>query len=182
MKKYMLALALVFALLLCGCKGFGTAGESKADESSANVSGYVDLSTLSGEKIYSFEGGVGTFYYPDEDYNLYLTVEREFDGTAQNVIDILYELGNYSSSNRITVNSCYKQDNILFIDFDNNFYPGRRGGTAKEYFEIYGTCKTLISCFKVEGVRFTIEGEDLDTGQARFDRVIHDGDEGGPVE
>ncbi len=161
MKKSLLVLIVAFALLISGCdnKGPVANGSDDATETIQNE-----------EKVYSFEGGVGTFYYPDEIYNDYLTVEREFDGTAQNVIDILYELGNYSE--KITVNSYYVQGNTMYIDFGLSLIKAAHGGSAKEFFVILGTCNTLISCFKVEYVRFTVEGNDLVTAHADYTEPV----------
>lgn len=152
MKKVFLV-ALAAMLLLCGCAADGEDG-----------------SDISYEKVYSFDSGVGTFYYPDDIYNNYLTVEREFDGTAQNVIDILYDLGNYNQE--ITVNSYYVQGDTLYIDFGLSIISAAHGGSAKEHFVILGTCNTLISCFNVTYVSFTVEGQPLVTAHADYSERV----------
>ncbi len=156
MKKSILVILAVCALLLCACN-------SEVAEPSTDV-------LTEGEKTYSFEPGTGTFYYPDDIYNNYWTVEREFDGTAQNVVDILYELDNYD--NKLKVNSYYVQGNVLYIDFGVNIIEEAHGGSAKEHFVIQGTCNTLISCFKVKYVRLTVEGQDLKTPHGSYDTFI----------
>lgn len=155
--KKLFALLFVFAFVLCSCNAAGGGGTG-------------DNTSLSDEKLYSFEGGVGTFYYPDEIYNNYLTVEREFDGTAQNVCDILLELGNYSE--KITVNSYYVQGDTLYIDFGVEMIKEAHGGSAKEHFVIVGTANTLISCFKVKYVRLTVDGNDLITAHNDYSAPI----------
>lgn len=156
--KRIIATLLLSSLFLCGC------ADEKNDALSADTTVIADDNAA---KEYSFEAGTGTFYYPDEIYNNYLTVEKEFDGTAQNVIDILYELENYKD-NKVTVNSCYKQGNTLYIDFDNGF-KNATGSTAQEYFVVYGTVKTLKSCFDVGFVRITVEGKDFNTPHGQYD-------------
>lgn len=155
--KKLFALLFVFAFVLCSCNAAGNGGTG-------------DNTSLSDEKLYSFEGSVGTFYYPDEIYNNYLTVEREFDGTAQNVCDILLELGNYSE--KITVNSYYVQGDTLYIDFGVEMIKEAHGGSAKEHFVIVGTANTLISCFKVKYVRLTVDGNDLITAHNDYSAPI----------
>jgi len=149
---------LLSSLFLSGC------ADEKNDVLSEDTTVTTEENT---SKIFSFDAGVGTFYYPDEIYNNYLTVEKEFDGTAQNVIDILYELENYKD-NKVTVKSCYKQGNTLYIDFDNGF-KNATGSTAQEYFVVHGTVKTLKSCFGVEFVRITVEGKDFNTPHGQYD-------------
>lgn len=157
MKKSLISLLCVVSLLLCACGGADDIGNS-------TESGYQHNDDA--EKIYSHEGGVGTFYYPDDIYNDYLTVEREFDGTPQNVVDILLELGNYDDG--LTVNSYYIQDETMFIDFGIELVKEAHGGSAKEFFVILGTTNTLISCFGVKYVRLTVEGEDLITAHGDY--------------
>lgn len=152
--KFLILTALV-SLCLCACTGGSDVVESSEPKPEDNV------------VITSRDAGVGTFYYPDEDFNEYLTVEREFDGTAQNVIEILRELGNYSD-NDVKANSWYIKGNTLYIDF-NKELKSATGSSAQEYFSIYGTVKTLKSCFGVEYIRLTVAGKDFNTPHGEYD-------------
>ena len=113
---------------------------------------------------------VGTFYYPDDIFNDYDTAEREFDGTPQGVVDILYELGNYGD-NRIKVKGWHISNDVLYIDFDSSFIKAT-GSTAQEYFSVLGTVKTLKSCFGVAYVRLTVNSEDFNTEHGSYDRLM----------
>lgn len=143
----MAAVLLLAVICLCSCGG--------ADEST----------------ITSCDAGVGTFYYPDADFAVYQTKEMEFDGTAQDVIDKLYELGAYRH-NKVKVNSWYIKSKIMYIDFDKGF-EAATGSTALEYFSVMGTVKTLISCFDVDAVRLTVNGKDFYTAHGIYDTPLY---------
>lgn len=148
-----IVLALSFSFLLTAC------GEAEGSQSKD----VVENQSL----VTSFDSGTGTFYYPDEDFNNYLSTEKEFNGTPQNVVEILYELGNYKET-KVNVRSWYIKGNTMYIDFDSGFADAC-GSTAKEYFTVYGTVKTLKSCFGVEKVRLTVEGKDFNTQHGAYD-------------
>lgn len=157
MKKIRLVafiIAIVALLASCG---------KDNNEQSGDAGATADNSTV----ITSVDSGVGTFYCPDENFNNYLSVEKEFDGTPQNVVEILFELGNYGD-NKVNVNDWYIKGGIMYIDFDQGLKRAT-GSTAQEYFSIYGTVKTLKSCFGVEKVRLTVNGEDFNTEHGAYD-------------
>lgn len=150
-------LVMLTSIMLFGCSSGGD-GASKGTPGSPESIVPV---------IVSKDSGTGTFYYPDDIFNEYLTAEKEFDGTAQDVIDTLRELGNYGD-NTVIVNSWYIKGDTLYIDFDSGFAKAT-GSTAQEYFSIYGTVKTLKSCFGVDYVRLTVNGEDFSTPHGAYD-------------
>jgi len=151
-----LILTVLVSFVLCACaEGAKETDSSEGKPDNDNV------------VITSRDAGTGTFYYPDDAFNEYLTVEREFDGTAQNVIDILRELGNYAD-NEVRANSWYVKGNTLYIDF-NEELKSATGSSAQEYFSIYGTVKTLKSCFGVDYVRLTVAGKDFNTPHGEYD-------------
>ncbi len=153
------ALVISVMLIFTACAG----GDNNVDSSGTK-------SEINDDIVTSRDGGKGTFYYPDEDFNNYLTAEKEFDGTAQDIIDTLYELGNYGDV-KVGVNNWYIKGNTLHIDFDGELKKAT-GSSAQEYFSMYGTVKTLKSCFGVELVRLTVNGSDFNTPHGNYDLPI----------
>ncbi len=134
----------------------------------------ITLCSCGGEDdsvITSRDAGIGTFYYPDADFANYETKEMEFDGTAQDVVDKLYELGAYRD-NKVKVNSWYIKSKIMYIDFDKGLEEAT-GSTALEFFSVMGTVKTLISCFDVDAVRLTVNGNDFYTAHGVYDTPLY---------
>lgn len=153
----MLCITVLFSILICGCsKNGGTVNNETLNDASKDTS--------------AFEIGKGTFYYPDEMFNNYKTVEKKFDGTPQGVVDILSELGNYGDAD-VRVNGWHISDGVLYIDFNRGLIDAT-GSTAQEYFSILGTVKTLKSCFGVKYVRLTINSEDFNTEHGCYDFLM----------
>ena len=166
MKKKLSALFMAALILLAasGCrKDSGQGTESKASEAAESK-----------EVFYTVEAGTkGTFYSPDEEFNLFLETEREFDGTIDDVLAILSSLGAFGKAD-VKANSFYfTKGDTAYIDLNKAYKEYvASGASAIVQFGIDGMALTIKSCFGVEYVRLTVDGKDLSTGHTTYDKPI----------
>ena len=168
-------------------KEFGTALEKSVTEEELVLGSLVNTITRCygvDNVIFTIEGKVLTtdyicydfplcfnsivkFYVPNEDYIYFETLEGNFDGTVNGLIERISDFGNFPKE--VKVYSFSILNKTAYIDLSEEFGKALETGTLDEAIIIGSLVNTIIKHYNVKKVQFTVEGKIFDSGHSRYD-------------
>jgi len=108
------------------------------------------------------------FYVPNDKANGFNVFNYEYDGTMEGLIKKLIELG--ALPKNTVVNSFKVEKDTIKIDLSSSFGNKLKStGTAGEYMLVGSLVNTLIKCYGVKTVSFTVNGKIVETGHIKYD-------------
>lgn len=111
------------------------------------------------------------FYVPNYTDNNFDVYSYQYDGTINGLIAKLVEVGSLPEGT--TVNTFVIENNVLHIDLSTTYGKAVASNeTTGEYMLVGSLVNTLIKCYGVESVSFTVDGNTVVAGHNTYDWPI----------
>lgn len=147
MFKRIFIVLLLLSINLVGCS------ESKAVNSNNVEESYKSMKTIE-------------LYVPDDNLSKWVIEEEKVDiSELKNVIEALKDTEKCCIPKDTEVNSIKIENEIAYIDLSKDFDDSQTGSSAAVKVKIYSIVNTLClnECFNVDGVKFLIDGKEVET-------------------
>ncbi|HBL83920.1 MAG: hypothetical protein A2Y17_03805 [Clostridiales bacterium GWF2_38_85] len=142
--------------------------QSIIDDSSINENS--DMETSVDESLPE-DAPIANFYIPNsEDYDSYDIISDKYDGTIEGLISKLIKLKGLPENIK-TISFEIKDDNIAYIDLSKEFSESMTG-SMRERQLVIALVNTIIDCYDVEAVSYTVEGNIIEDGQLEHDKPV----------
>lgn len=142
-----------FVVILLLCVNLIGCSESKAANSNNVEQSYKSMQAIE-------------LYVPDDNISEWIVEEEKVDiSELKNVIAALKDTEKCCIPKDTAVNSVKIENKIAYVDLSKDFDDSQTGSSAAVKVKIYSIVNTLClnECFKVDGVKFLIDGKEVET-------------------
>ena len=147
-----------------------TSGESVAESSSVNSDTESKNNVSLIEESRQAETHEANFYIPEAQYGEYNIVKAKYDGTINGLIAKLCEMRALPKGLKV-ISFEIKDDKIAYIDLSEEFENGL-AGTLGEGMTMIALVNTIIDCYDVDAVRYTVNGRNASGGHIDHDKPV----------
>ena len=143
----------IFIVILLLCINLVSCSESKAVNSNNIEQSYKSTKAIE-------------LYVPDDNISKWVIEEEKVDiSELKNVIAALKDTDKCCIPKDTKVNSIKIENKIAYVDLSKDFDDSQTGSSAAVRVKIYSIVNTLClnECFNVEGVKFLIDGKEVET-------------------
>ena len=143
----------IFIVILLLCINLVSCSESKAVNSNNIEQSYKSTKAIE-------------LYVPDDNISKWVIEEEKVDiSELKNVIVALKDTDKWCIQKDTKVNSIKIENKIAYVDLSKDFDDSQTGSSAAVRVKIYSIVNTLClnECFNVDGVKFLIDGTEVET-------------------